>query len=51
VRHNTSSGTDDSPQTDSEGEIRPDCQLRWRSPVAVVMQRVSAPVGSGVGHR
>ena len=31
VRHNASSGTDDSPETDSEGEIRPDCQLRWRS--------------------
>ena len=31
VRHNVSSGTDDSPDTDSEGEIRPDCQLRWRS--------------------
>jgi site-specific DNA recombinase len=31
VRHNVSSGTDDSPETDSEGEIRPDCQLRWRS--------------------
>ena len=31
VRHNVSSGTDDNPETDSEGEIRPDCQLRWRS--------------------
>ena len=31
VRHNASSGTDDSPETDSEGEIPPDCQLRWRS--------------------
>jgi site-specific DNA recombinase len=31
VRHNVSSGSDDSPETDSEGEIRPDCQLRWRS--------------------
>ena len=31
VRHNVSSGTHDSPDTDSEGEIRPDCQLRWRS--------------------
>ena len=31
VRHNASSGTDDSPETDSEGEIPSDCQLRWRS--------------------
>jgi site-specific DNA recombinase len=38
VRHNASSGTHDSPETDSEGEIRPDCQLRWRSHVAVVGQ-------------
>ena len=38
VRHNVSSGTDDSPDTDSEGEIRPDCQLRWRSPLPAVGQ-------------
>jgi site-specific DNA recombinase len=31
VRHNVSGGTDGGPETDSEGEIRPDCQLRWRS--------------------
>ena len=36
VRHNASSSTDDSPETDSEGEIRPDCQLRWRSQSADV---------------
>ena len=36
VRHNASSGTNDSPDTDSEGEIRPDCQLRWRSRCASV---------------
>ena len=52
VRHNVSSGTDDNPETDSEGEIRPDCQLRWRSHIAVAGQRVPAlrvrPVGSVV---
>src|SRR4029079_16650850 len=42
VRHNVSSGTDDSPETDSEGEIRPDCQLRWRSQLPVAGQRVHA---------
>jgi len=31
VRHNVSSETNDGPETDSEGEIRPNCQLRWRS--------------------
>ncbi len=34
VRHNASSGTHDSPETDSEGEIPSDCQLRWRSHLA-----------------
>jgi site-specific DNA recombinase len=38
VRHNASSGTDDSPETDPEGEIPPDCQLRWRSPVPADLQ-------------
>ena len=42
VRHNVSSGTDDSPETDSEGEIRPDCQLRWRSRLAGTGQPVHA---------
>ena len=37
-----SSGTDDSPETDSEGEIRPDCQLRWRSHLTVAGQPVYA---------
>jgi len=31
VRHSTSNGTQGSPDTDSEGETRPDCQQRWRS--------------------
>jgi hypothetical protein len=39
VRHNVSSGTDDSPETDSEGEIRPDCQLRWRSQDSIDVRR------------
>jgi site-specific DNA recombinase len=42
VRHNVSSGTDDSPETDSEGELRPDCQLRWRSRLAGAGQPVHA---------
>ena len=42
VRHNASSGTDDSPETDSEGEIPPDCQLRWRSHLAGAGQPVHA---------
>ena len=42
VRRNASSRTDDSPETDSEGEIRPDCQLRWRSPLAGAGQPVHA---------
>ena len=42
VRHNVSSGSDDSPETDSEGEIRPDCQLRWRSRLAGAGQPVHA---------
>jgi site-specific DNA recombinase len=31
ARHNTTRTADGSPDTDSEGEMRPDCQLRWRS--------------------
>ena len=31
VRHGPTSATGSSPDTDSEGETRPDCQLRWRS--------------------
>ncbi len=42
VRHTASSGPDDSPETDSEGEVRPDCQLRWRSHLPVAGQRVHA---------
>jgi site-specific DNA recombinase len=31
IRHIPTSTTESSPDTDSEGETRPDCQLRWRS--------------------
>ena len=31
VRSDATSRTHDGPETDSEGETRPDCQLRWRS--------------------
>jgi site-specific DNA recombinase len=39
VRHNASDTTDDSPDSDSEGETRRDCQLRWRS-----RRRASGPL-------
>ena len=32
ARHNPSNAAESSPDTDSEGETRPDCPLRWRSP-------------------
>ncbi len=44
VRHSTSNSTHSSPDTDSEGETRPDCQQRWRSPVPAVGQH--RPVGA-----
>jgi site-specific DNA recombinase len=31
TRHSPTNATENSPNTDTEGEIRPDCQLRWRS--------------------
>ena len=43
ARHDPSNATESSPDTDSEGETRPDCPLRWRSPVAATGQR--GPVG------
>jgi site-specific DNA recombinase len=49
VRHNTSDTTDGSPDNDSEGETRPDCQLRWRSRFPVAGQHLPAPVGPGMG--
>ena len=36
ARHNPSNATESSPDTDSEGETRPDCQLRWRSPAPLL---------------
>jgi site-specific DNA recombinase len=57
VRGNTGNRTSDTTETDSEGEISPDCQLRWRShlpgdgePVSAL--RVRRVDGAGVpGHR
>ena len=41
ARHNPSNATESSPDTDSEGETRPDCPLRWRS---------QDPALRGAGH-
>jgi site-specific DNA recombinase len=37
TRANTDNRTQNSPDTDTEGETRPDCQLRWRSLGAGIM--------------
>ena len=50
VRHNASSGTDDSPETDSEGEIRPDCQLRWRSHHPALRSARDRPLTHPINH-
>jgi len=42
VRSNTGHQTSDTTEDDSEGEMSPDCQLRWRSHLAVVGEPVSA---------
>ena len=39
VRHNAAGRTEENVETDSEGETRRDCQLRWRSHVPAVSQR------------
>jgi site-specific DNA recombinase len=44
VRSNTSNRTSDTTEADSEDEISPDCQLRWRSPDR---HFVHTPVGQG----
>src|SRR5450759_1304714 len=44
VRSNTGNRTQQDTENDSEGEIHPDCQLRWRSPVPAVGQH--CPVGA-----
>jgi site-specific DNA recombinase len=44
VRNNTDHRTEDSTETDSEGETRPDCQLRWRSLVPAAGEH--SPVGA-----
>ena len=38
VRHNAAGRTEENVETDSEGETRRDCQLRWRSLVPAVSQ-------------
>jgi len=45
VRSNTGNRTAGSTDTDSEGETRPDCQLRWRSHLAVASQHRTGSVG------
>ena len=50
VRHNANSGTDDSPETDSEGEIPPDCQLRWRSQHSALRRPGHLPMHQPVAH-
>jgi site-specific DNA recombinase len=42
VRSNTSNRTGDRSEPDSEGEMSPDCQLRWRSLVTAAGQPVPA---------
>jgi site-specific DNA recombinase len=45
ARHSPTSATENSPDTDTEGEIRPDCQLRWRSHFPAVGQHRAARAG------
>src|SRR5665648_524828 len=40
VRSNATNRTHPGPETDSEGETRPDCQLRWRSHLPVDRQHL-----------
>ncbi len=49
TRSNTGGRADDSTEADSEGETRPDCQLRWRSRIAPARQRLPAPRLRSVG--
>jgi site-specific DNA recombinase len=44
ARTNTRNRTDDNTETDSEGEQRPDCQLRWRSQHVTVGEPPRDPV-------
>jgi site-specific DNA recombinase len=50
ARTNTRNRTDDNTETDSEGEPRQDCQLRWRSHFPAFGQHLSARVRSGLGR-
>jgi site-specific DNA recombinase len=51
VRSNTGNRTAGSTDTDSEGETRPDCQLRWRSHLPAAGQHRSPRTRRGVGER
>ena len=55
IRHSiparsAASRTSDSPDTDSEGETQPSCQLRWRSPFPAAGQHLLARVRPGLGR-
>jgi DNA invertase Pin-like site-specific DNA recombinase len=50
VRHNANSGTDDTPETDPEGEIPPDCQLRWRSHHPALRSARDRPLTHPIDH-
>jgi len=50
VRHNAASRTEESTDTDSEDEMQPDCQLRWRSHQPVASQRRTPRAGGGRRH-
>jgi len=48
VRHNAAGRTEENVETDSEGETRRDCQLRWRSHLPAAGQHLPARAGCGV---
>jgi len=50
VRHNAAGRTEENVETDSEGETRRDCQLRWRSQFPAVGQHRVAHAGRGVAR-
>ena len=50
TRSNTGGRADDSTEADSEGETRPDCQLRWRSRQSVAVEHLSPRVRRGNGQ-
>src|SRR5664279_6257536 len=50
VRNTTPSCTHDRPETDSEGETRPDCQLRWRSHTPTLRSSSHQPTNRAILH-